>query len=108
MTRPLAAIALLTVAVGFGSPARAVEAQHGASLVTCVNPSSGTTWQINIDYDHNTVDANPASISTSTISWRDAKDGWNYSLDLKSGALTVILASATGGNMLFDKCKLGN
>ena len=73
-----------------------------------MNPSSGATWQISVDYDHSTVDANPASISTGKIKWRDAKDGWNYTLDLTSGDLTVILASATGGNMLFDKCKLGN
>ena len=28
-----------------------------------INRSSGTTWQIKVDYDHNTVDTNPASIS---------------------------------------------
>ena len=81
---------------------------HGAAAITCINPYSGTTWQITIDYDQSTVDSNPARISTSTISWRDAKDGWNYSLDRTNGKLTVILASATGGNMLFDRCKLDN
>ena len=51
-----------------------------------------------------TVDSNPALISDAEISWRDAKDGWNYTLNRKSGKLTVILASATGGNFLYDHC----
>jgi hypothetical protein len=77
-----------------------------ASIVTCVNPSSGTTWEINIDYSHSTVDKNPASISESEIAWRDRKDRWNYTLDRKTGQLTVIVASSTGGYMQFDRCKL--
>jgi hypothetical protein len=83
-------------------------AQKGETAVTCTNPYSGATWQIRIDYDRRTVDANPARINEATISWRDAKDGWNYTLDRKSGKLTVILASATGGNFLYDQCKLEN
>jgi hypothetical protein len=84
------------------------EAQRGETSITCMNTSSGATWQIKVDYDRSTVDSNPASISDSKISWRDAKDGWNYTLDRKSGNLTVILASATGGNFLFDRCRLEN
>jgi hypothetical protein len=76
----------------------------GGVAVTCTNPFSGASWQIAIDYDRRTVDSNPARISDAEISWRDAKDGWNYTLDRKSGKLTVILASATGGNFLFDHC----
>ena len=70
------------------------------------NLASGTSWQIKIDYDRNTVDSNPARISDAEISWRDVKDGWHYTLDRKSGNLTVVLASATGGNFLYDRCKL--
>jgi hypothetical protein len=76
--------------------------------VTCTNPFSGASWQIAIDYGLKTVDSNPASIDESEISWRDAKDGWRYTLDRKSGALTVILASATGGNFLHDQCRMPN
>jgi len=76
--------------------------------VTCTNPHSGATWQIRIDYDRSTVDSNPARINDATISWRDAKDGWNYTLDRKSGKLTVVLASSTGGSFLYDQCKLEN
>jgi len=84
------------------------ESGPGATAVTCTNTASGASWQIKIDYDRNTVDSNPANISDAEISWRDAKDGWYYRLDRKSGNLTVTLASATGGNFLYDHCKLEN
>jgi len=45
-------------------------------------------------------------ISDAEISWRDAKDGWNYTLDRRSGALTVTVASSTGGYFLHDRCRL--
>ncbi|MGP0002687.1 MAG: hypothetical protein ACLPKW_33825 [Acetobacteraceae bacterium] len=77
-----------------------------ALLVTCTNPASGATWQISIDYGRATVDANPARISTARISWHDAKDGGNYTLDRGSGDLTVILASSTGGYFLHHRCAL--
>jgi hypothetical protein len=74
--------------------------------VTCTNPSSGATWEISVDLEHATVDANPASVSASEIAWRDAKNGWSYRLDRNSGALTVIAASSTGGYFLHDRCQL--
>jgi hypothetical protein len=86
----------------------AADGKHGETAVTCTNPASGASWQIMIDYDRGTVDSNPANISESLISWRDAKDGWNYKLDRRSGNLTVVLASATGGNFLYDRCNLDN
>jgi hypothetical protein len=104
-TRPLAAIAAALV-IGIAAPAISVEAQRGERSITCMNKSSGTTWQIKVDYDHSTVDTNPASISAAKIAWRDANDGWRYTLDLKSGDLTVVLASSMGGNMYFHRCLL--
>jgi hypothetical protein len=76
--------------------------------VTCTNPYSGATWQITIDYDRGTVDNDPARISDSQISWRAASDGGNYTLDRKTGNLTVVVASSTGGSFLYDRCKLEN
>ena len=105
VTRPLA-VTVGALALGFGAPAFA-EVQHGDAAITCMNKASGTTWQIKVDYDRSTVDANPATISDSAIKWRDAKDGWRYTLDLKSGDLTVVLASSMGGNMYFHRCLLG-
>ena len=87
--------------------AAAFPALAATSAITCTNPASGTSWQIAIDYEARTVDANPASIGDGTISWHDAKDGGNYTLDRRSGSLTVIVASSTGGYFLFDRCELG-
>jgi hypothetical protein len=94
--------------LGMAIFANGARAQHGETAITCTNPVSGASWEIKIDYDRSTVDSNPARINDAEITWRDAKDGWNYKLDRKSGNLTVILASATGGNFLHDLCKLEN
>ena len=102
-TAMLAALGALVF--GAGSP---VQAQQGEHAITCTNPVSGATWQIKIDYDKSTVDSNPARISASEITLRDLKDRWNYTLDRKSGNLTVIIASSMGGNFLYDRCKLEN
>jgi hypothetical protein len=110
-TRPLArpfAVITGVLALGVAASVGNAQTQRGAKAITCANVSSGATFQITIDYDHSTVDSNPASISDAAISWRDAKDGWIYKLDRKSGNLTVTLASATGGNFLYDRCKLEN
>lgn len=95
------------VAVGLAAPASG-QTQHGEAAITCSNPASGMTWQIKIDYERRTVDSNPARISDANISWHDATDNGNYSLDLKSGKLTVVVPSSTGGYFLFDRCKLQN
>lgn len=99
---------IVALAVGIAAPAHSDVAQHGAAAITCTNPYSGTSWEIKVDYDRATVDANPARIRESDISWHDASDGGNYTLDRKSGKLTVIVASSTGGYFLFDRCRLDN
>jgi hypothetical protein len=106
-TRPMA-LAALALAYGLATPAMGLEAEHGQRAITCTNTSSGTKWQIQVDYDQKTVDANPASISDTKIAWRDAKDGWRYSLDLKTGELYVVFASSMGGNTYFHRCQLGH
>jgi hypothetical protein len=106
--RPLAAAASVVVMFAIADPAIGAEARHGETAVTCTNPSSGATWQITIDYDRGTVDHDPARISDSQISWRAAADGGNYTLDRRTGNLTVVLASSTGGSFLYDRCKLEN
>ena len=100
----LAGIAALTA----GTAVCAVGADHGETAITCTNPISGTSWQIRVDYDRGTVDSYPARIGDAKISWHDATDGGNYTLDRKSGNLTVVVASSTGGNFLHDRCKLEN
>jgi hypothetical protein len=103
LSRPLAA-GVAALAVGTAAAALSAEPPRGISALTCVNPASGASWQISIDYDKGTVDANPARISDAMISWHDAKDGGNYTLDRLSGKLTVVVASSTGGYFLYDHC----
>ena len=76
------------------------------SAVTCTNPASGARWQIHIDYERRTVDSYPARITDAHITWRDASDGGNYTLNRRSGDLTVVVASSTGGYFLHDQCTL--
>jgi hypothetical protein len=73
--------------------------------MTCTNPVSGANWKIRIDFAKKTVDTYPARISDASISWRDLTEGGKYSLDRKSGKLTVVVASSTGGYFLYDLCK---
>ena len=81
-------------------------AEPGERTITCTTPASGATWQIRVDYDRKTVDSHPARISDDEITWRDPTDGGNYTLERKSGNLTVVIASSTGGYFLHDVCKL--
>ena len=85
--------------------AGALEGSRGEALMTCTNPASGHRWQLKIDYDHATADAYPAHISDAQVSWKDPSDGGNYTLDRKSGELTAIFASSTGGYFLHHLCK---
>ncbi|HEY2534374.1 MAG TPA: hypothetical protein VGJ20_41740 [Xanthobacteraceae bacterium] len=100
------AVGIGVLAVGIAALANG--AQAGETAITCTNPASGARWQIEIDYDRSTVDSNPAAISEANISWHDAADGGHYTLDRKSGNLTVIVASSTGGYFLYDRCELEN
>ena len=90
------------------SPAVAGGTPRGGSAITCTNPASGASWQVKIDYDQATADSNPARISDAQISWHDSTDGGNYTLDRRSGELTVVVASSTGGYFLHHRCKLEN
>jgi hypothetical protein len=81
-------------------------AEQGEHAITCTNPASGATWQIRIDYDRNTVDSNRARIGAGEITWHDANDNGNYTLDRKTGNLTSIVASSTGGAFFYARCKL--
>jgi hypothetical protein len=102
---PLVQTRILAAGIGALMFGMSVPAMAGETAITCTNPASGTSFQIRIDYDRSTVDANPAEINDRMISWRD-ENRWNYTLDRKSGDLKVILASSTGGSFLYDRCRL--
>ena len=104
----LAAAGIGALAIALAAPAIGAETPHGQTAITCTNVASGTSWQIKVDYDRGTVDSNPARISDTEISWHDASDGGNYTLDRKSEKLTVIVASSTGGYFLYHRCRLQN
>jgi hypothetical protein len=96
------------LAIGMAVLATHGQAQGSETVITCTNPASGASWQIKIDYDRRTVDSNPARINDAEISWHDRTDGGNYTLDRKSGNLTGVVASSTGGYFLYDRCRLDN
>jgi hypothetical protein len=73
-----------------------------------VNPASNASWQIKVDYTQKTVDSIPASISEAEISWHNPSENSNYTLDRKSGRLTVVVPSSTGGYFINDLCRLEN
>lgn len=102
----LAAFLLVTLGIGLAGSAAAAQTQTGARMITCTNPSSGASWQISVDLERRTVDSFAATISDSTIVWRDPRDLGNYTLDRKSGNLTVAVPSSTGGYFIHDQCKL--
>jgi len=103
--RALAAgIACLTA--GLAVPAINGDAQESEIAITCTNPVGGASWQIRIDYRKATVDSQPATITGAEVSWFDPKDGGNYTLDRKSGGLTAIVASSTGGYFRRGRCSL--
>ena len=94
------AIALAGVIV----PTVSGAAQQDKTAITCTNPASGASWQIAVDFDKATVDSNRAAISDAKIAWFDPKDGSNNTLDRKSGDLTAIVASSTGGYFRHGRC----
>ena len=92
------------IALAILVPGSFADAAPAATAMICSNEASGASWKITIDYDHATVDSNPAQIRKSEISWHDPSDGGNYTLDLASGRLTQIVASSTGGYILRHRC----
>jgi len=106
--RKKAIAAIAAVAAGIAAMAGSGAAPAVETAVTCTNNSSGAPWQLAIDYGKSTVDNNPARISETQITWHDGKDGGNYTLDRKSGELTGVFASSTGGYFLYHRCRLAN
>lgn len=99
-----AALGLAALAAVLTGPALGGAAQAEVASLTCTNTQSGAQFQLRIDYDQHTVDSYPARISDSQIAWRDAKEGGNYTLDRKSGALTFVAPSSTGGYFVYHRC----
>jgi hypothetical protein len=82
-------------------------AEQAPMVLDCTNLASGAGWQIKINFQASTVDSSPARITSTEIAWRGA-DGGNYTLDRKTGDLTVVYPSSTGGYFIHDRCRLPN
>jgi len=95
---------LAAALTGMAMPAVCGNAQQGKTVITCTNPASGASWQIAVDFDKATVDSNRAAISDAKIAWFDPTDGSNNTLDRKSGDLTAVVASSTGGYFRHGRC----
>lgn len=100
------AFSLAAITLAAATPVAARADPHPATTLVCTNPVSHVSWQIHIDFAGSRVDSNPASIGDEKISWHDRTDGGNYTLDRKSGELTVVVPSSTGGYFLHDRCAL--
>lgn len=100
------ALGVAAITVAATAPTAALADAHPATTLVCTNPVSHVSWQIRIDFARSRVNSNPASIGEAKISWHDPTDGGNYTLDRKSGDLTVVVASSTGGYFLHDRCAL--
>ena len=96
--------ACAAIAVGLLAPAVGGAAPHTPTTLVCTNSASGAAWRIRVDFIGKTVDSNPARISAATIAWHDRADGGHYSLDRRTGNLTVVFASSTGGYLIHDHC----
>ena len=78
---------------------------HAAEITyLCINPASGTMWNLKIDDARQTADSLPAEITTTRTTWHDTVRGGFYELDRKTGLLTFRNASSTGGYMLYYRC----
>ena len=82
----------------------ALPAQAAETTFQCVNPASGTLWNLKIDDNRRTADSLPAEITTTRTTWHDTVHGGFYELDRKTGLLTFRNASSTGGYMLYYRC----
>ena len=78
-------------------------AETGIQHLRCTNPASGSSWPITVDLGHGTVDSQPATITDSSISWPDPKQG-TYDLERATGKLQFRNASSTGGYYLSYNC----
>jgi hypothetical protein len=100
---PIVGFAALLIGISIGN---AQAPSNEVGVFTCTNPASGAQWQIRIDYGRRVVDSHPARIGDAEIKWHDARENTDYTLERKSGNLTVVVPSSTGGYFIHDHCKI--
>jgi hypothetical protein len=85
-----------------------VNAQTSARFTLVCHPDRGgiaLDTYLYVDPDNSTVNGNPATITDSEITWRRENSGseFRYSVDRKSGAMSILGFSAKTGNALSEE-----
>jgi hypothetical protein len=94
-------------AAAISSAACGRDSAHAAAITfRFINPKSGTTWGVRIDFDRSTADSFPAKIARNQIAWHETLRG-GYYVDRASGAPTLRNASSTGGCATHPTCHTG-
>ncbi|HXQ09579.1 MAG TPA: hypothetical protein VN805_01130 [Caulobacteraceae bacterium] len=75
-----------------------------ATLIHCLNPASGTRWDVVIDPGRNLVDGFAARIGPNEVDWTDPTDQSHYELHRASGELFMTRPSSTGGYTNANRC----
>ncbi len=98
-------IACLAALAGCSDPPRSTWAVAAdATLIHCLNPASGTRWDVVIDPGRNLVDGFAARISPTEVDWTDPTDQSAYELHRISGDLFMTRPSSTGGYTNTNHC----
>ncbi len=95
---------MLALATGAIPASSGWAADAGMLHLRCTNPVGGANWPVVVDLNHSLVDSLPATITNTSISWRD-KGGGIYELDRATGKLRLRAASTTGGYFLHYTCQ---
>lgn len=91
--------------IGLGAAsADAAAAEASLFHLRCTNPANGANWLVLVDPEHRLVDSLPATISDTTITWRNTKGG-TYRFERATGTLQLSAPSTTGGYFLYYTCK---
>jgi hypothetical protein len=82
-----------------------ISVRANETILTCTNPSSGTTWDLKVDFDRHRVDSFPAEITDQWITWQDAPRQGIFEFNRVSGDMTMRGPSSMGGYFLFYHCR---
>jgi hypothetical protein len=88
--------------------AATVNAQTNARFTLVCHPDRGgiaLDTYLYVDPDNSTVNGNPATITDSEITWRRENAGseFRYSVDRKTGAMSILGFSVKTGNALSEE-----
>jgi hypothetical protein len=105
MRRRTALIACLGALAACSEPPKSTWAVAAdATLIHCLNPASGTRWEVVIDPGRNLVDGFAARIGPDDVDWTDPTDQSHYSLHRSTGELSMTRPSSTGGYTNTNRC----